>query len=128
MGRASKCTARERMVSQETTAKTIESTSSNRKVRRQRSLWRRSNCSRRSEMAGRVGPRPDELATAPGAFLWPSFIVPASPEFDSADRLNSIYHFRIRSSGGNASNNRPFLNGTYHRRHKRETASPKRDA
>ncbi len=54
-GSASKRTAKERMVSQETTAKTTEMTRRRKKVRRQSSPWRRSNCARRSETAGPLG-------------------------------------------------------------------------
>src|SRR5579859_55661 len=51
IGRASKWLASDRMLSQETKANTIETSSSKKKVSRHNSLWRRSNCSRRSETA-----------------------------------------------------------------------------
>src|ERR1700738_4330717 len=108
MGRASNLSARERMVSQEMTAKTIDSTSNNRKVRRQRSLWRRSNCSRRSEMAGRGAEPRDELSARFGTFFLPSFIIPASPGFGRDDRSTSASHFRIRYCRGHTSNHCRF--------------------
>src|ERR1700674_2028643 len=58
------------MVSQDTTANTMERTSSKKKVRRQSSLWRRSNCSRRSETAaGPPAPGDERLDGSEALFL-----------------------------------------------------------
>src|ERR1700693_2653432 len=61
------------MVSQETMANTTERTSSRKNVRRHSSLWRRSNCARRSETA--VGPATgDERWDASAAAFLISFM------------------------------------------------------
>src|SRR5713226_4784085 len=59
------------MVSQETMANTMERTSSRKKVRRQSSLWRRSNCARRSDTAVRpaAGDERWDASEAP-FFIW----------------------------------------------------------
>src|SRR5229473_1552326 len=59
------------MVSQETTANTMERRSSRKKVRRQSSLWRRSNCARRSDTAVRpaAGDERWDASEAP-FFIW----------------------------------------------------------
>jgi hypothetical protein len=57
------------MLFQDTTAKTIEMTRSKKKVSRQSSLWRFSNCARRSEIAERCGLLDEEFVAVPGACL-----------------------------------------------------------
>src|SRR2546423_15436441 len=69
MGSASKRCARERTVSQETTAKTMERTRRRRNVRRHSSLWRLSNCARRSETGERASRGEEECLVAPGVCL-----------------------------------------------------------
>src|ERR1700680_3495197 len=124
MGRASNRTARERIVSQEMTAKTIDSPSNNRKVRRQRSLWRRSNCSRRSEMAG-LGAEPrDELSAKFGTFFLPSFIIPASPGLAETIDPRALPILGYVTAVFIPAIAARSLNGTYPTRHKMKTASP----
>src|SRR2546423_10441870 len=69
MGSASKRCARERTVSQETTAKTMERTRRRRNVRRHSSLWRLSNCARRSETGERASRGEEECLVAPEVCL-----------------------------------------------------------
>src|SRR5260370_30075193 len=118
------------MVSQETAAKTIESTSSKRKVSRQRSLWRRSNCSRRSEMAGRAAVPREERFTALEALFVPSFMnFREARILGRAERVTRSYHFRTGLRSGNASDYPEFLNGTCHTGHTNENGVPgKEDA
>src|SRR4029077_18415926 len=57
------------MVSQETMANTTERTSSRKNVRRHSSLWRRSNCARRSETAVRPAAGDERWDASAAAFL-----------------------------------------------------------
>src|SRR5260370_20965421 len=85
IGRASKRWARDRMVSQETMANTMERTSSKKKVSRHSSLWRRSNCSRRSETAMRpaAGDERRDGSVAPFLILLIDFLVAGNSPDDS---------------------------------------------
>src|SRR5258708_30284961 len=70
------------MVSQETTANTMERTSNRKKVRRQSSLWRRSNCARRSDTAVRpaAGDERWDASVAPFLIWLMEFLVRKWPD------------------------------------------------
>src|SRR6202022_721168 len=99
MGRASKRCARERMVSQETMANTMERTSNKKKVRRQSSLWRRSNCSRRSDTAaGR--PAPDDKRLD-GSTTFLLLLMDSRGDYTLANIVGTVLtHQQYKPSGG----------------------------
>src|SRR4029077_6451805 len=78
------------MVSQETMANTTERTSSRKNVRRHNSLWRRSNCSRRSETAVRPAAGDDRWDTSAAAFLISLMELVAAGEWADGYKLANI--------------------------------------